>query len=151
MTQTEPQVQPEPEKPPEKLYFKGFFDWLRGTFVVHEESKKSAETFRVFIKWTFELLRNLMIVGLLQYFAQKTGHRLLQSLAGMSSVMLYMYLYGYVDSYALRPFHPLKNKKVAMWLNFICELVIVGGAWWICQYTILTAIAAIAAGYMPKP
>lgn len=50
----------------------------------HAPSVSTAENIRAVVKWCFDLLRNMLIVGLLQYFAVKSGSYTLRVISNVS-------------------------------------------------------------------
>jgi hypothetical protein len=75
-----------------------------------------------FSKWIFELFRNAMIAGVLKYLSDRSSSWLLWLASEIAFAALLFYCLSYVNSWMLRPFHPLKNKQIAFWLNFVVTL-----------------------------
>ena len=70
-----------------------------------------------FSKWFFELLRNLVLVGGLKYFYEKSGSAVLFYLHELALVVLFFYCLSYADQWYVNLFGFLEDKRRAHWLN----------------------------------
>jgi hypothetical protein len=104
----------------------GLIDYLQKAIEPHDPSipPVMAGT-RSFAKWWMELVRNLIVVAALQYFAGRSNNLALKVFSIITLVILWGYLSTYLYSWVLtfNPFHPIKNQR----LQFIL-LIVVGAA-----------------------
>src|ERR1700730_4983958 len=80
--------------------------YLAGVFHPFPEERVIAGTIQSFYGWFFPLLRNAVICGALQYFADASGSVTLQILAIIGYVVLAAYCFSYIhvgaDTVSLR-------------------------------------------------
>jgi hypothetical protein len=69
---------------------------------------------RAFAKWWLALLRNVMVVAVLQYVARKSDKLAVKIIAGVSFFMLLGYCLSYLQSWSLNPFFFIKNRHVQL-------------------------------------
>lgn len=108
-----------------------------------------AKDIRAFAKWCFDFLRNILIVGLLQYMAQKTHSVTMARIADGALFLLMAYAWSYFFGWGIRPFHFLKNKKAERIISVICTLVFFGAATFCAMKFIQHAVKEIAAANVP--
>ena len=65
------------EEPPQVLLPKSVV-YVKNLFRINEESRTINTTIRLGIKWLFDFLRNVMLVGVVIYLGKKTDHALLK-------------------------------------------------------------------------
>jgi hypothetical protein len=91
-------------------------EYFSNTFVVVPELVEGAKKLNELCKWILDLLRNAVVVGALQYFADKSNSQVMK----ITAVIGLCALFGYCISYtrvAIRPFHFLKNQKLGLFLD----------------------------------
>ena len=91
-------------------------EYFSNTFIVVPELVEGATKLNEMCKWMLDLLRNAVVVGALQYFADRSDSQVLK----MTAVIGLCALFGYCISYtrvAVRPFHFLKNQELALFLD----------------------------------
>lgn len=98
-------------------------DYLTKLFVTVPELTEGANRLNAFTKGILDLLRNAVVVGGLQFLAEKSQSDLMRIIAiiGMCA------LFGYCTSYTrfvFRPFHALKNQKLAAALDRILDRIL---------------------------
>jgi hypothetical protein len=103
-----------------------------------------AEKIQSLTKWIFDLFRNAIVAGVLNYLADKSGSLSLKIAAAVASGALLAYCITYLNIFALRLFHPLKNQRFAFFLNAAFGVAIIVPLSLMITYTILAAIDAIA-------
>ena len=91
--------------------------YLAGVFHPFPEERVIAGTIQSFYGWFFPLLRNAVICGALQYFADASGSMTLQILAIIGYVVLAAYCFSYINMWVLTPFHFVKHKRLGSWLD----------------------------------
>jgi hypothetical protein len=138
------------DKPDDRIVFPKLQNFLRKSVHINEPNLRTSLGIRALIKWIFDLARNVMIVGVIQFLAKKTDSTTLNFLSFAGSGLLFGYLWTYIDSWALTPFHYLRNQTVAMILNSITHLSIVVALWGACQLGLFKALDAIATAYAVK-
>src|SRR5215471_17447223 len=110
--------------------------YLAGVFHPFPEERVIAGTIQSFYGWFFPLLRNAVICGALQYFADASGSRTLQILAIIGYIVLAAYCFSYINMWVLTPFHFVKHKRLGSWLDGLVTLAVLfllGYAIWVSQ------------------
>ena len=105
-----------------------------------------SEWIRAVTKWIFDLLRNAIIAGVLKYLADKSSNLYLRILAEVAFFALLAYCISYLQTWNLRPFHPMKNQKIARILDVTVYAVIFGSLFWLIAKALPAAIEAVAQG-----
>ena len=102
--------------------------YLAGVFHPFPEERVIAGTIQSFYGWFFPLLRNAVICGALQYFADASGSMTLQILAIIGYIVLAAYCFSYINMWVLTPFHFVKHKRLilARWTRHAGRSVVVG-------------------------
>ena len=77
--------------------------YLAGVFHPFPEERVIAGTIQSFYGWFFPLLRNAVICGALQYFADASGSMTLQILAIIGYIALAAYCFSYINMWVARP------------------------------------------------
>jgi hypothetical protein len=78
-----------------------FRAYFRHLFEQPEKQVAAATVMRNFSIWFFGLLRNFVLVGLLQYFYETTGSTLLFYVHQLALLVLFLYCLSYVDQWYL--------------------------------------------------
>lgn len=105
------------------------------------------EKLRAFIRWCFELLRNIAVVGVIQYLSLKTGSQLLFWTSQAATFLLVAHFYTYVEQVSVNFFPQIKRRWVAETLEFVVGFLIVGVGALAVNVGIQMAVADIAAAY----
>ena len=79
-----------------------------------ETDELFARQFRAFAKWWLDLIRNVMVVAVLLYFARKSDKLAVKIIAYVSIVMLSGYCTSYVFWWSLNPFFFIKNRRAQL-------------------------------------
>src|SRR5258708_20002044 len=98
--------------------------YLAGVFHPFPEERVIAGTIQSFYGWFFPLLRNAVICGALQYFADASGSMTLQILAIIGYVVLAAYCFSYINMWVLTPFHFVKHKRLGSCLDGLLTLTV---------------------------
>jgi hypothetical protein len=98
--------------------------YLAGVVHPFPEERIIAGTIQSFAGWFFQLLRNAVICGSLQYFADTTGSMTLQILAIISYIVLAAYCFSYINVWVLTPFHFVRHERLASWLDWLVTLAV---------------------------
>ena len=98
--------------------------YLAGVFHPFPEERVIAGTIQSFYGWFFPLLRNAVICGALQYFADASGSMTLQILAIIGYIVLAAYCFSYINMWVLTPFHFVKHKRLGSWLDGLVTLAV---------------------------
>jgi hypothetical protein len=98
--------------------------YLAGVFHPFPEERVIAGTIQSFYGWFFPLLRNAVICGALQYFADASGSMTLQILAIIGYIVLAAYCFSYINMWVLTPFHFVKHKRLGSWLDGVVTLAV---------------------------
>jgi hypothetical protein len=109
---------------PAKPLFTRVETYLAGAFHPFPEERVIAGTIQSFSGWFFGLLRNAVICGALRYFADTTGSMLLYILATIGYLVLAVYCFSYMMYGVLTPFHFVKHKQLASWLDWLVTLAV---------------------------
>lgn len=76
-------------------------------------------------KWYFELLRNLMIVGLLLHLGLQSNSNLLIGAGALGALLFSLHFASRINYFYFKPFHTMKGFILPGFLNFLFTLVIV--------------------------
>lgn len=79
---------------------------------------------RNFSQWFFDLLRNFVLVGGLEYFYEKSGSEVLFYLHQFALGVIFLYCLSYADQWYVNLFGFLANRRVAHWLNRTVNITI---------------------------
>src|SRR5260370_35564999 len=96
--------------------------YLAGVFHPFPEERVIAGTIQSFYGWFFPLLRNAVICGALQYFADASGSMTLQILAIIGYIVLAAYCFSYINMWVLTPFHFVKHNHLGAWFDGLVTL-----------------------------
>lgn len=138
------QKKPPPPPPVHRTFWQAVESYFRDAINFHEPSQRHAEINRAIARWGFELLRNLVLVGLLQYAAEKSGSRVLSAISMASWILLLYFLFSYFDTWTVRPFPYIKNRKVWFVVNFTLGITVAFALFMGSQYLIMEAINELA-------
>ena len=117
--------------------------YLAGVFHPLPEERVIAGTIQSF----FPLLRNAVICGALQYFADASGSMTLQILAIIGYVVLAAYCFSYINMWVLTPFHFMKHKRLGSWLDGLVTLAVLLSLGYAIWTGTVFAIDEIAKGH----
>ena len=124
--------------------------YFKGTFRRNQNADLDvAKDIRAFIRWCFDFLRNLLIVGLLQYMAQKTHSVMMARIADGALFLLIGYVWTYFFGWGIRPFHFVKNKIVEHTVAIICTIALFAAAQYYGMIFVQNAVKEIAAANAP--
>jgi hypothetical protein len=99
--------------------------YLAGVFHPFPEERVIAGTIQSFYGWFFPLLRNAVICGALQYFADASGSMTLQILAIIGYIVLAAYCFSYINMWvSLR--EAQATRILARWTRHAGRSVVVG-------------------------
>jgi hypothetical protein len=98
---------------------------LRGHLLDPSTNIQQNEELRGIAKWTLELVRNLVAVAGLQVLAQISQSRLLQAVAFIAYVALYVYCVSYFRWFVPHVFPSIKNQNKRA-LVILAIVVVVG-------------------------
>ena len=101
-----------------------FENYLAGVFHPLPQERVVAGIIQSFYGWFFPFLRNAFICGVLQYLADASGSVTLQIFAIVAYVALAAYCLSYVNMWAVTPFHFVKHKRLAFWLDGLVTLAV---------------------------
>jgi hypothetical protein len=134
-----------PDKTRFEEQFPRVFSYLKG--LVQFDSPAATVftlSLRQFTRWFFDLMRNALIAGALQYISQKTHSIPLQYISRAAYLLLLIYCTSYVQTWMLRPFHPMSNQRLARWLDIGVNIVIILPLVFIVSFSVPEAIRVIA-------
>ena len=107
-----------------KRLLTGFERYLAGVFHPIPEERLVTGAIQSVYNWFFPFLRNAFICGVLQYLADASGSVMLKALAVVAYLALLAYCLSYVNMWVLTPFHFVKHKWVAFWLDALVTLAV---------------------------
>jgi hypothetical protein len=96
-------------------------DYFTKSFVEHPDAWVEPYV-RTFCKWWLDLIRNAIIVGVLYFFAEKSGSLTLKVLSIFTFAVFFAYCLSYTRTFLVDPFHGIKNELLRFAL-----FTIVGG------------------------
>ena len=135
------------EEPPQVLLPKSVV-YVKNLFRINEESRTINTTIRLGIKWLFDFLRNVMLVGVVIYLGKKTDHALLKYFGGFLEAMLFGHIWTYFEHISFNPFHRVKNFALNAVLNILNHVLVIGGIWLATIYMLTIVTNEIAKGYL---
>src|SRR5262245_49717410 len=101
-----------------------FENYLEGVFHPFPQERVITGAIQSVYTWFFAFLRNAFICGVLQYLADASGSVTLKALAVVAYLALLAYCLSYVNMWVLTPFHFVKHKWVAFWLDALVTLAV---------------------------
>ena len=101
-----------------------FRAYFRHLFEQPEKQVAATTVMRNFSIWFFGLLRNFVLVGLLQYFYEKTGSTLLFYVHQLALLVLFLYCPSYVDQWYLNLFCFTESRTTAHRVNVAANVLI---------------------------
>jgi hypothetical protein len=111
---------------------------------INPREKVVAQWIRTGARIILELLRNMLVVGALQYLAQKTKSPVLHTLALVGFVALFSYCVAFTFVWSIKlPFSITKNSWVYAFVSAALHAVIVGGSYGLILSGILSAVNAV--------
>src|SRR5215510_14456373 len=100
-----------------------FENYLAGVFHPFPQERVITGAIQSVYTWFFAFLRNAVICGVLQYLADASGSLMLQVLAIIAYIALAAYC-PYVNMWVLTPFHFVKHKRLAFFLDAVATLAV---------------------------
>ena len=101
-----------------------FENYLAGVFHPFPQERVITGAIQSVYTWFFAFLRNAVICGVLQYLADASGSVMLQVLAIIAYVALAAYCLSYVNMWVLTPFHFVRHKQLAFFLDALVTLAV---------------------------
>jgi hypothetical protein len=124
--------------------------YLNKSFAVDREGFQRSQPTRNLVRWIFDLVRNILVVGLLQFLANKS-HSTILTIASVAGVMLLtMYLVSFQDTFLVTPFRRLKSSKLAAVLNILLTGIVVMALVFASSTLVSKAIRDVAESYAIK-
>jgi hypothetical protein len=121
--------------------------YLSGIVWRHKEADTLVvRTTRQMIKWFFDLVRNVLIIGVLKYLATKSGSLLLKVIWDVAFASLGVYCLSYMQTWQFRFFHPWWPANWARVADLLINLAVIAPIFYIIVYTVPWAIDEIARG-----
>ena len=99
------------------------------------------------IRWCFELLRNVAVIGAIQYLSIKTDNQFLFWISHAATFMLVAYFYSYIEQVTFDLFPQIKRRWLAATLEALILVVVVGVGGMSINVGIQRAVADVAAAY----
>src|SRR6266702_4846802 len=97
--------------------------YFANAFAVVPEVREGAEKLNAISKGILDLLRNAVVVGGLRLLAEKSQSELMTLIATIGMCALFAYCISYTR-FAFRPFHALKNQKLAATMDEVFDRVL---------------------------
>ena len=101
-----------------------FENYLAGVFHPFPQERVITGAIQSVYTWFFSFLRNAVICGVLQYLADASGSVMLQVLAIIAYIALAAYCLSYVNMWVLTPFHFVRHKRLAFFLDALVTLAV---------------------------
>lgn len=121
-------------------------NYIRNCVSRDETASSLAVPTRALIRWLFDLLRNLMILGFLLFIAQKTASETLAKVVYLALGLLYVYLWSYINPWRFHPFYFVKNRSAERVLNIVAALI-VGLLPMLAGWYMVSLVKQVAASY----
>ena len=96
------------------------FEYIKKSFNARPIDRLVSIQTRAFAKWWLDLVRNFIIVGVLQYFAEKSGLWYVKALSAITYLVFFGYCMSYLDFWTFNPFHGMKTS----WFKFFLSMVV---------------------------
>ena len=112
-----------------KRLLTGLESYLAGIFHPLPEERVITGAIQSVYNWFFPFLRNAFICGVLQYLADASGSVMLQVMAIIAYAALAAYCLSYVNVWVLTPFHFVKHKRLAFFLDAVVTLAVLLSLW----------------------
>jgi hypothetical protein len=96
------------------------------------------------VKWLFDPIRNVFILGILKYVANKSGNPVLKDLYQICFALLIAYCLSYTQNFHFRFFHPWWPANWAKVADNLLILAVIVPLTWIIVYMLPIAIEDIA-------
>jgi hypothetical protein len=127
------------------VWFARLKAYLSGVVWRHEEPiQKNTRNIRALIRWLFDLVKNILIVGGLKFLAIKSGSVVLSLVGIVAFASIMLYCVTYMQTWQLRLFHPWWPNNLARASDLLVNLAIVAPIFYIIVYTVPEAIDDIA-------
>ena len=118
--------------------------YIRGVFQYSEKQHAVEEFVRSRIKWIFDFVRNMTVVGAILFLGKAAHNPVLENLGYAGCGLLWAYLMTYIEPLSLRPFHPLKNRKLGERLDLAFNLLVFVPGGLLTQYGLITIVNQLA-------
>jgi hypothetical protein len=126
-----------------------FRTYLSRLFERPEGEVAAATVVRNFSIWFFGLLRNFVLVGLLQYFYEKGGSPILFYIHRVALFVIFIYCLSYIDQWYLNLFSFLQNRRLAHWLNLAVNAVVTVVLFVVVNQATSTVVAELSKAHAP--
>ena len=124
--------------------------WLIQLFNKTNFVKNNPVELRAFVKWCFDLLRNLMIVGVLLFLGVKTNNLLLKGASGILLALIFYYLWSYIDAMIWSPINFPRYPRASKYGGFVLNVALFISAWILGLYYLQVFIFSITNAYLQK-
>lgn len=125
------------------------FNFLSRTISIRANDT-SPKIFSLLYKWYFELIRNLMIVGLLLHLGIQSNNNILLGAGAFGVILFSLHFTSQIHSVDFKPFHFLNGWILPRFLNFFFTLVIATAVTFATTGLVLNLAAEIAQSYTFK-
>lgn len=99
-------------------------EFLSKSIKVNPKSAPTAAVLRAVAKWWLDLVRNLLVVGALQYVAFRSGNLILEGLSLCTYLFFFAYFITQFDLWAFNPFFSVKNSRLQSVLPVLSHIVV---------------------------
>jgi hypothetical protein len=124
--------------------------WFGAYIEIDPQEKLVAKWIRTGARILLELLRNMLVVGALQYLAQKTKSPVLYSLALLGFGALFGYCVAFIYVWSIKlPFSISKNSLVYASVSASLHVLILAGSYGVILYGIFSAVNAVTKAQAP--
>jgi hypothetical protein len=92
----------------------------------------------------FEVLRNIVVIGGIKFFSDKTGSALLHTIFDISLGMLVLFFYSFITQWDLRIFRHISDSLIAGVVDFFLTFVLSIACTYVCYIMIAVVVSEIA-------
>jgi hypothetical protein len=110
--------------------------YIKNVFYLDPETAIGAERLNRVSKWLLDLLRNMIIVGGVQFLAKKAHSELLDLAAETALIILFAYCLSYAWRVGFRPFYCLKNQNLGKTLDWLAN----GTFWFLFTCAVVASV-----------
>src|SRR5262245_59395583 len=122
----------------------GWRDYVEKAIVYREDEVRRDEGLRRTVRWFFELLRNVMLLGLLKYVADKSGSAILCWFWALGLGLLGASIYLLFDAVRFRPFAVLTEGRFGKIADQLFNVVAGFTVFFALVWIMTTAVDAIS-------
>jgi hypothetical protein len=127
------------------VWFPRLKTYLSGVVWRHEEALQiNTRNIRALIRWFFDLVKNVLIVGGLKFLAVRSDSVVLKVVGVAAFASILVYCVTYMQTWQVRLFHPWWPNNFARAADLLVNLAIVAPLFYIIVYTVPEAIDDIA-------